>query len=75
MSGWPPSKPDVKAMSRRAFLGIGSVGVAAATLAQEKGNIPKAEDDQSAIKASNKEFQPFDHRSSETAYCVEFSGR
>jgi hypothetical protein len=62
MSERHPSKPDAKAMSRRAFLWIGSVGLATATLAslpvdaQEKRDIPKAEDDQSAIKASNKEF-------------------
>ena len=77
MSEEQQSKPGVKAMSRRAFLGIASAGLVAATLTsvavdpQERGDIPRAENEQSAIKASDKQFQPFDHRST---YSVEFSG-
>jgi hypothetical protein len=76
MSEEQQSKPGVKAMSRRAFLGIASAGLVTAALtflavdAQERG----AENEQFAIKASDKQFQPFDHRFSETTYSVEFSG-
>ena len=80
MSEEQQGKPGVKAVSRRAFLGVASVGLATATVAslvvaaQETGDIPNAENVQSAIKAHDKDFQPFDHRSSETACSFEFSG-
>ena len=77
MSEEQQSTLGVKAMSRRAFLGIASAGLVTATLtslavdAQERGDIPGAEKEQSAIKASDKQFHPFDHRST---YSVESSG-
>ena len=80
MSEEQQSKPGVNAVSRRAFLGIASAGLVTTTVAslagdaQERGDIPRAENEQSAIKASDKQFQPFDHRFSETTYSVEFSG-
>jgi hypothetical protein len=80
MSEEQQGKPGVKAVSRRTFLGIASVGLVTTTVAslagdaQERGDIPRAENEQSAIKASDKQFQPLDHRFSETPYSVEFSG-
>lgn len=80
MSEEQQGKAGVKAVSRRAFLGIASAGLVTATLgslavdAKERGDIPRAENEQSAAKESAKQCQPSDHRYSETTYSVEFSG-
>jgi hypothetical protein len=80
MSEEQQGKPGVKAVSRRAFLGIASAGLVTTTVASlavdapERGDIPRAENEQSAIKVSDKQFQPHDHRFSETTYSVNFSG-
>ena len=62
MSEEQQSRPGAKVVSRRAFLGMASAGLVTATLtslavdAQERGDIPRAENEQSAIKASDKQF-------------------